>query len=105
MPERLTPITGLKDENSRPDLILINSPINDYSQLNRPDTEQLPAFGLAYIATECESAGFNVGVLDVETLAMSPEDAARVLNEIRPKWVGINLLTPTYALAKRNYPN
>lgn len=94
-------ISGLKDRNSRPDLLLVNSPINDYTDVSRPDTEQLPAFGLAHIATECEEAGFNVGVIDAESHALSPETTAAIINEAKPKFVGINMLTPTFPLAKR----
>lgn len=94
-------ISGLSEPNQRPDLVLVNSPINDYTDVKRPDTEQLPAFGLAHIATECEKAGFNVGLLDAETLALAPEEAARIINLANPRWIGINMLTPTYPLAKR----
>ncbi len=103
--ERLNLIAGLREPQQRPDLILINSPINDYTNVDRPDTEQLPAFGLAHIATECEKAGFNVGVLDAETLAIPPEEAARIINEVKPRWVGINMLTPTFPLGKRILQN
>ncbi len=99
--ERYPEIAGLKEPQQKPDLILVNSPINDYKKIPKPDTEELPAFGLAHIATESEAAGFNVGVLDAETLAMTPEQTAKVINEAHPKWVGINMLTPTYHLAKR----
>lgn len=94
-------ISGLTYPDSRPDLILVNSPINDYTNLKRPETEQLPAFGLAYIATEVEKAGFNVGLLDVEVHALSPERATEILNQLNPRWVGINMLTPTFPLARR----
>lgn len=98
-------ITGLREPTRRPDLILINSPINDYNRIPKPDTEELPAFGLVYIATECEAAGFNVGILDAENLALSPEHAAKIVNESNPRWVGINILTPTYYLARRILAN
>lgn len=103
--ENLPKIAGLKDPSQRPDLILINSPINDYNKIPKPDTEELPAFGLAYIATECEASGFNVGVLDAESLALSPEQTAKIINKVNPRWVGINMLTPTYYLARRILAN
>ena len=98
-------ISGLQSPENRPDLLLVNSPINDYTNVVRPDTEQLPAFGLAHIATECERAGYNVGVVDAEAHALSPELAAQVINEVKPKFVGINMLTPTFPLAKRILTN
>jgi radical SAM superfamily enzyme YgiQ (UPF0313 family) len=98
-------ISGLQDQEKRPDLLLVNSPINDYTNVVRPDTEQLPAFGLAHIATECERAGFNVGVVDAEAHALSPEIAAQVINKANPRFVGINMLTPTFPLARRILAN
>lgn len=94
-------INGLKEPKQRPDLILVNSPINDYNRIPRPETEILPAFGLAYIATVCEDAGFNVGVIDAETQALTPEKTARLINEANPRWIGVNMLTPTYELTRR----
>ena len=93
-------ISGL-DNGSKPDVLLVNSPINDYEHIQRPITEQLPAFGLAYMATELEHAGHKVGLLDAEFNALSPDKAAEAINKAQPKWVGINLLTPTYDLAAR----
>lgn len=103
--EALRYVSGLQDEDKKPDLLLVNSPINDYTNVSRPDTEQLPAFGLAHIATECEKAGYNVGVVDAEAQALSPERTAQVINELNPRYVGINMLTPTYPLAKRILSN
>lgn len=98
-------ISGLNNPNSKPKVLLVNSPINDYGRIKRPDTEQLPAFGLAYIATELEAAGHNVGLVDAEVHALSPEKAAAVINDAAPEYVGINLLTPTYELASRIVAN
>lgn len=94
-------IYGLQRPDDRPDLILVNSPIRDYTNEERQKAEQLPAIGLGYIATVCENAGFNVGLLDVEVNGLSPEKAAEIINESNPRWVGVNMLTPTYPLAKR----
>lgn len=91
----------MNNPNVRPKALIVNSPINDYSVVDRPNTEQLPAFGLAYIATELEAAGHNVGIVDAEVNALSPEEAANVINQAGPEWVGMNLLTPTYELAAR----
>lgn len=98
-------IYGLQRPNDKPDLILVNSPIRDYTDEKRYETEQLPAIGLGYIATVCENAGFNVGLLDVEVHGLSPEKAADIINSANPRWVGVNILTPTYPLAKRIIAN
>lgn len=93
-------ISGLVGSGS-PDVLLVNSPINDYGEVRRPDTEQLPSAGLAQIATELEGAGYRVGLLDAETHALAPSQVAEIVNEAHPKWMGINLLTPTFDLAAR----
>src|SRR5207248_2146720 len=56
----------------------------------------LPVLGLGYIATYARERGHNVGVLDVESLGLGLASAAAIVNEVRPRWVGLNLLAPTY---------
>lgn len=98
---------GLPEPNKHPDLILVNSPLTDHSSVlpTEAQVEMLPAVGLGYIATECKAAGYDVGVIDPETAYFSPETTAKVINDANPRWVGINLLTPTYALARRIVAN
>src|SRR6185295_8867042 len=42
------------------------------------------------------SQGFNVGVLDAEALGLGVSRVSAIINAIRPRWVGLNLLAPTY---------
>ncbi|MDO8498265.1 MAG: radical SAM protein [bacterium] len=98
-------IWGLEETVQRPDLLLINSPLNDRLSSMGSDAEMLPPIGLAHIATECEAGGFTVGLIDPETSCLTPESTARLVNAINPRWVGINLLTPTYGLARRIVAN
>ncbi|WP_368508710.1 radical SAM protein [Bradyrhizobium lupini] len=57
----------------------------------------LPTLGLAYIATCANQNGFSVRVLDAEARGLGLSEVAAMLNEARPRWVGLNLLAPTYA--------
>ncbi|MFC4107306.1 B12-binding domain-containing radical SAM protein [Micromonospora zhanjiangensis] len=57
--------------------------------------------GMGYIATYAAACGFNVGVLDGESLGLGLDRMRHVINERAPRWVGFNLLAPTYELTAR----
>ncbi len=78
------------------DLVLVNAPLKDYSLFPRSIDFTLPTLGLAYIATYATSKGFRVGVLDAEALGLTLKEAADLVNRAAPRWVGMNLLAPTY---------
>lgn len=78
------------------DAVFINSPLKDYDLAPRYNDYTLPVLGLAYIATYTRAQGFNVGVLDAEALGLGVTRIASIVNELRPRWVGLNLLAPTY---------
>nr|WP_262928243.1 MULTISPECIES: cobalamin B12-binding domain-containing protein [unclassified Streptomyces] len=56
---------------------------------------------MAYIATYAQHAGFNVGLLDAEAHGLGVTETARLINAVRPRWVGMNLLAPTYEMSAR----
>jgi len=56
----------------------------------------LPVLGLGYIATCAKKAGFNVGVLDAESNGLGVSEITRLTNAAAPRWVGLNLLAPSY---------
>ncbi|WP_353642513.1 radical SAM protein [Mesorhizobium sp. WSM2239] len=78
------------------DLLLVNSPLKDYGHERRVNDFTLPTLGLGYIATVATAAGFAVGLLDSEALGVGIDETARIINEAAPRWVGLNLLAPTY---------
>ena len=84
---------------SRVDLLLINSPLKDYGASPRINDFTLPTLGLAYIATNAERSGYSVDVLDAEAQALSIAQVVKAANDLNPKWVGLNLLSPTYKLS------
>jgi anaerobic magnesium-protoporphyrin IX monomethyl ester cyclase len=90
-------------ELARPlDALFVNAPLRDYSLRPRTNDYTLPVLGLGYIATYAsEAGGYNVGVLDAETHGLSIDDAVRLINTARPRWVGMNLLAPTYEMSAR----
>src|SRR2546430_13452815 len=83
------------------DLLLVNAPLRDYAERPRVNDFTLPVLGMGYIATYAAQAGFNVGVLDAEAIGLGIEETQRIINLFSPRWVGFNLLAPTYELSAR----
>jgi len=77
------------------DAIFVNSPLKDYDRQPRLNDFTLPVLGLGYLATYAQT-DFNVGVLDTEAHGIGLGVAAGIINDARPRWVGMNLLAPTY---------
>lgn len=88
------------DASRQVDLVLVNSPLANYDERPRLNDYTLPSLGLGYIATYAHRAGFNVGVLDVESLGLGIKEAASWIGKVSPRWVGMNLLAPTYTNSK-----
>ncbi|MYY11076.1 radical SAM protein [Streptomyces sp. SID4919] len=83
------------------DLLLINAPLRDYSLRPRLTDYTLPVIGMGYIATYAKLAGHNVGLLDAEAHGFGVEETIRLANTAGPRWVGLNLLAPTYELSAK----
>lgn len=89
-------------DNSREiDLILINAPLRDYAERPRVNDFTLPVLGMGYLATYATARGFNVGVLDAEAHGLPVAHTIRLVNQAEPRWVGLNLLAPTYEVSAR----
>jgi radical SAM superfamily enzyme YgiQ (UPF0313 family) len=93
------PFTAGADPGRPLDLLLINAPLRDYAQRPRVNDFTLPVLGMAYIATYAAQAGYNIGVLDAEAHGLGTGYTARLVNEAAPRWVGFNLLAPTYEIS------
>ncbi|MFF7130454.1 radical SAM protein [Streptomyces sp. NPDC008240] len=94
----LTLISGADDTHTL-DALFVNAPLRDYSRRPRTNDYTLPVLGMAYIATYAKQAGFNVGVLDAEAHGLGIAQTAQIVNEATPRWVGMNLLAPTYQMS------
>ncbi len=57
---------------------------------------------MGYLATYAVTLGFNVGVLDAEAHGLGLGFAIDLINSLAPRWVGFNLLAPTYELSARS---
>jgi radical SAM superfamily enzyme YgiQ (UPF0313 family) len=78
------------------DALFVNSPLKDYDLAPRYNDFTLPVLGLGYIATYAARAGLNVGVIDAEARGLGVTGVAATINAANPRWVGLNLLAPTY---------
>ncbi|WP_050514578.1 B12-binding domain-containing radical SAM protein [Streptomyces rimosus] len=83
------------------DALFVNAPLRDYALRPRVNDYTLPVLGMAYIATYAHQAGFSVGVLDAEAHGLGLAQTTELINAARPRWVGMNLLAPTYELSAR----
>ncbi|MEU7021562.1 radical SAM protein [Streptomyces sp. NPDC046203] len=83
------------------DALFVNAPLRDYTSRPRTNDYTLPVLGMAYIATYAQQAGSNVGLLDAEAHGLGVTETARLINSVRPRWVGMNLLAPTYEMSAR----
>ncbi|WP_040801585.1 B12-binding domain-containing radical SAM protein [Nocardia higoensis] len=81
------------------DLLLVNAPLRDYALRPRVNDFTLPVLGMAYIATYASHHGYNIAVLDAEAHGLGIEDTITLINSTRPRWVGLNLLAPTYEIS------
>ena len=89
------------DPNSNPDAVLVNSPLRDYGVRPREDQEVLPPLGIAYILSYLAEKNFNVGHLDAEHFGVPVAGIANEINLLRPRWAGMNVLTPTLEMVKK----
>ncbi len=100
-PHPLTDRVAGHDPDRRLDLLLVNAPLRDYAQRPRVNDFTLPVLGMAYLATYAAHHGFNVGVLDAEAHGIPVADTITLINTLRPRWAGLNLLAPTYDISAR----
>jgi anaerobic magnesium-protoporphyrin IX monomethyl ester cyclase len=92
-----SPIAGA--DLDRPiDALFINAPLRDYGEIPRTNDFTLPVLGMGYIATYAAKEGFNVGVVDAEASGLGIAETQQLVNELKPRWAGFNLLAPTYEL-------
>lgn len=101
MQEQVKPLIAGADISARMDALFVNAPLRDYAERPRVNDFTLPVLGMGYIATYAAQQGFNVGVLDAEAIGLGIEVTQRIINLFAPRWVGFNLLAPTYELSAR----
>lgn len=101
MQEQVKPLIAGADTSRHIDALFVNAPLRDYTERPRVNDFTLPVLGMGYIATYAAQQGFNVGVLDAEAIGLGIGETQRIINTFAPRWVGFNLLAPTYELSAR----
>lgn len=81
------------------DALFVNAPLRDYSARPRVNDFTLPVLGMGYIATYAATRGFNVGLVDAESQGLGIAETTDLVNMVAPRWVGLNLLAPTYEIS------
>jgi radical SAM superfamily enzyme YgiQ (UPF0313 family) len=101
VPDRSLQLIAGADRARPLDLLLINAPLRDYTLRPRLTDYTLPVIGMGYIATYAGLHGHNVGLLDAEAHGLGIDETIQLANDAGPRWVGLNLLAPTYELSAR----
>jgi anaerobic magnesium-protoporphyrin IX monomethyl ester cyclase len=81
------------------DVLFVNTPLFDYSSTPFQPYISLAPLGLAYLATWLDHQGIAAEIFDGESHGLSPDAIAAFINDKSPRYLGINLLTPTYSIA------
>ena len=93
----------MNNQQGRLDLLLIYPP---WAVLKKRGILQnnLPPLGILSIASNALAHGYNVGVLDVHAGRLTEHDVVKHLEETRPRYVGISVLTnmaiPAHQIAR-----
>ena len=81
------------------DLVLINSPMQEYSERNRPEYFTTAPIGLGYLATIASQEGYDVAIIDAEAEKLSPREVIQRVTAYSPSVVGINAFSTNHELA------
>jgi radical SAM superfamily enzyme YgiQ (UPF0313 family) len=81
------------------DIVLINSPMQEYSKINNPTYSTTAPLGLGYLATIASREGYNVEIIDAEAEKLSSTEVTRRVKDLNPEVVGINIFSTNYRLA------
>lgn len=82
-------------------IVLINSPLQDYGKTRKKEYYTTPPLGLGYLATIAQQQGCRVNLIDAEALGLSPQQVVQISQDQNPEVVGINLTAPTLDLSKQ----
>jgi anaerobic magnesium-protoporphyrin IX monomethyl ester cyclase len=83
------------------DLLLINSPIHDYSKYPRFNSSYSTPVGLLYLATVIRNENFTVEVIDAEYEQLSPRQLLEIIKSKQPKYLGFNVFTINCSIVEK----
>jgi anaerobic magnesium-protoporphyrin IX monomethyl ester cyclase len=83
------------------DLVLVNSPVHDYSAYPRYRSSYSTPVGLLYVGTAATRAGFRVSIIDAEARQLSPEEILGEVGRLKPRMVGLNTFSVNLRVVER----
>ncbi len=81
------------------EILIINSPLFRESRSGNCE-DALPPLGLGYIATHLQRKGHNVELIDAISNNISIKDVVKTAEEVKPKFVAINIFSTNYKIVK-----
>ncbi|MBU0461790.1 MAG: B12-binding domain-containing radical SAM protein [Nanoarchaeota archaeon] len=82
-------------------IILLNTPIQEYTPDERPDYETVAPLGLGYIGTISKQMGYNVHLIDAEARKLSVEEIVEEVNQHQPSIIALNIVATNIGLARK----
>ncbi len=80
-------------------IVLINSPLQDYTLIQKPVYTTTAPLGLGYLATILKNSGFDVKLVDAEAEKLSFQEIIKTVSEYNPTVVGINVFSTNWNLS------
>jgi len=80
-------------------ILIINSPLFRESRSENCE-DALPPLGLGYIATHLQRNGYDVELVDAISNNISVKDLVKTAEEIKPKFIAINIFSTNYQIVK-----
>ena len=80
-------------------LVLINSPIQKYSDSYRPKYRTTAPLGLGYLGTIARNAGIETVLIDAEAEKLTLPELTQKVNALNPQTVGINMTSTNYKIS------
>lgn len=80
------------------ELVLINSPIQEYEDGYRPDYRTTAPLGLGLLGTITRQSGIDTIIVDAEAEKLSIPEITKRVNGYNPKSIGINVTSTNYHL-------
>ena len=83
------------------DVVLINSPMQEYSDDHKPEYFTTAPIGLGYIATIANKEGIETLIVDAEAERLSPRETMQRVNGYSPHSVGINSFSTNHEIVTK----
>jgi len=92
------------------DFVLVNTPIQEYSQDYKPEYSTTAPMGLGYLATISSRAGFDTKLIDAEAEKLTLSEIQDRINSLNPQTIGVNAFATNYEISQKilrsvNIPN